>query len=118
MNKVWYVLLTYDSDPQDCQNKLNKVSYLYINNLLIKHLMKNLNLNYAYYNSTIKSDLLHQHLLDSMMNNSDSNVKVHQIRMLHRGKIHYIDGKSSKEKRTICTMTILHSRFTQEEQTI
>ena len=41
-------------------------------------------MNYAYENSTIKSDILHQHFSDSMMNNNDLNVDDDQIRMLHR----------------------------------
>ena len=53
-----------------------------INNVLIKHLMKNLNWNCTCDNSTIKSDLLHQHFSDYMMNNNDSNAKDDQIRIL------------------------------------
>ena len=75
--------MIYD-DNKHMMMIMNFMMNLIINNLLIKHLMENLNLNYAYDNSTIKIDLLHQTFSDSMMNNNDSNVNDDQIRMLHR----------------------------------
>ena len=63
---------------------MNLMMNLIINNLLIKHLMENMNLNYAYDKSTIKCDLLHQHFSDSMINDNNSNVNDDQIKILHR----------------------------------